>query len=155
ETIAIIGGGPAGATLGTLLAQKGYKTAIFHTDKRPPLIVGESLLPAVVPMLQKLGLEEEVKSFSTHKPGATVCLGVDEVITAIFRWGNAGLPNYSYNTPRDLFDTAVLRGAERAGAKVFHASAKVERADEADTVRLAPATLDATGGFLPAQPDFI
>ena len=54
ETIAIIGGGPAGATLGALLAQKGYKAGIFHTDKRPPLIVGESLLPAVVPMLRKL-----------------------------------------------------------------------------------------------------
>jgi flavin-dependent dehydrogenase len=155
ETVAIIGGGPAGATLGTLLAQKGYKTAIFHTDKRPPLIVGESLLPAVVPMLRKLGIEEEVKGFSTHKPGATVCLNVDEVITAFFRWADGTLPDYAYNTPRDLFDAAVLRAAERAGVAVFRASAKVERGDGADSVRLTAETLETTGGFFSGQPDYI
>jgi flavin-dependent dehydrogenase len=155
ETIAILGGGPAGATLAILLAQKGYKTAIFHTDKRPPLIVGESLLPAVVPMLRKLGIEDEVKAFSTHKPGATVCLNVDEIISAFFRWADGKLPDYAYNTPRDLFDAAVLKAAVRAGAAVFRTSAKVERGDEPDSVRLAPETIDATGGFLASQPDLI
>jgi flavin-dependent dehydrogenase len=155
ETIAILGGGPAGATLATLLAQKGYKTAVFHTDKRPPLIVGESLLPAVVPMLRKLGVEDEVKAFSTHKPGATVCLNVDEVISAFFRWADGTLPDYAYNTPRDLFDAAVLRAAERAGAAIFRTSAKVERGENADSVRLTAETLEATGGFFGGQPDLI
>src|SRR5579872_686866 len=108
KSIAIIGGGPAGAALGTLLAQKGYQVGIFHTDKRPPLIVGESLLPATVPMIRKLGIEEEVKKFSVHKPGATVCLAVDEVISAFFIWADGRLPDYAYNTQRDLFDRAIL-----------------------------------------------
>lgn len=74
KTVAIIGGGPAGGTLGALLAKSGYKVRIFHTDKRPPIIVGESLLPAVVPMLRTLGIEEEVKSFSVYKPQAPLDL---------------------------------------------------------------------------------
>ena len=155
KSIAIIGGGPAGATLGNLLAKQGYQVGIFHTDKRPPLIVGESLLPAVVPMLRKLGIEEEVKSFSVHKPGATVCLGVEEVISAFFVWADGRLPDYAYNTPRDLFDQAVLNSAERAGAKIFRTSAKLQRGPEPDTVELSPETLEAAGGFFAGKPDLI
>src|ERR1700678_706669 len=98
ETVAILGGGPAGAALGCLLAKKGVGVGIYHTDKRPPLIVGESLLPAVVPMLRELGVEDEVKKFSVHKPGATVCLSVTEVISAFFSWADGTLPDYAYNT---------------------------------------------------------
>ncbi|HSZ26075.1 MAG TPA: tryptophan 7-halogenase [Cytophagaceae bacterium] len=155
KTIAIIGGGPAGGTIGTLLAQKGYKVGIFHTDKRPPLIVGESLLPAVIPMLQKLGIEEEVKSFSVYKPGATVWLGHDEVITSFFSWADGRLPDYAYNTQRDLFDLAVLNASERAGAKIFRTPAKLEKGDLPNTVRFTKETLDKTEGFFKEQPDLI
>lgn len=155
RSIAIIGGGPTGATLATLLAKRGYQAAIFHSDKRPPLIVGESLLPAVVPMLRELGIEEEVKSFSVHKPGATVCLGLAEVITGGFIGAAGRLPPYAYNTPRDLFDQAVLSAAERAGAKVFHKSARLQRGRKPDTVELSAETLETAGGFFSGQPDLI
>jgi flavin-dependent dehydrogenase len=155
KSIAIIGGGPAGATLGTLLAQKGYQVGLFHTDKRPPLIVGESLLPATVPMIRKLGIEEEVKSFSVHKPGATVCLSVEEVISASFTWADGRLPAYAYNTQRDLFDLAILNAAERAGAKIFKTAAKVQKGDAPDSVELTPETLESTGGFFKGKPDLI
>jgi flavin-dependent dehydrogenase len=155
NSIAIVGGGPAGATLGNLLARKGYRVGIFHTDKRPPLIVGESLLPAVVPMLRTLGIEDEVKSFSVYKPGATVCLGVNEVISAFFSWADGRLPDYAYHTPRDRFDQCVLDSAEKAGAKIFRAAAKVQKGAEPDSVELTPETLEATGGFFTDQPDLI
>ena len=155
KSIAIIGGGPAGASLGTLLARRGYQVGIFHTDKRPPLIVGESLLPAVVPMLRTLGVEDEVKSFSVHKPGATVCLGLAEVITGGFNQAGGRLPAYAYNTPRDLFDQALLSAAERAGAKIIRKSAKLQRGKEADSVELSPEALESAGGFFVGRPDLI
>jgi len=132
RSFAIIGGGPAGAALGALLAREGHRVGIFHTDKRPPLIVGESLLPAVVPMLRRLGIEEKVASFSTYKPGATVCLTADEVISFKFSWADQKLPHYAYNTPRDLFDRTVLEAAASAGAKIFPFSAQVVKADAAN-----------------------
>ncbi|HEX4053263.1 MAG TPA: NAD(P)/FAD-dependent oxidoreductase [Tepidisphaeraceae bacterium] len=150
-----MGGGPAGACLGVLLAKQGCKTAIFHSDKRPPLIVGESLLPAVIPFLRKLGIEEEVKSFSVYKPGATICLNLKEVITAPFTFAEGKLPDYAYNAPRDLFDQAILNAAERAGAAIFRMTAKLEKGDEPDTVRLSEETLSRTGGFFDKQPDVI
>ncbi|HEY1923140.1 MAG TPA: NAD(P)/FAD-dependent oxidoreductase [Tepidisphaeraceae bacterium] len=155
KSVAIIGGGPAGATLGALLAHRGHRVGIFHTDKRPPLIVGESLLPAVVPMLRTLGIEDEVKSFSVHKPGATVCLSVDEVISAFFSWADGRLPYYAYNTQRDLFDQAVLNAAERAGAKIFKTAAKVQKGAAPESVELTPETLESSGGFFDQGPDLL
>jgi flavin-dependent dehydrogenase len=155
KTVAIVGGGPAGAALGHILARKNYKVGIFHTDKRPPLIVGESLLPAVIPMLLDLGIEEEVKTFSIYKPGATVCLKVDEIISAPFVNAKGKLPPYAYNTDRVLFDQAVLNSAERAGAKIFRFASKLEKGDQPHTVRLTKETLDRTDGFFSDAPDLI
>lgn len=155
QSIAILGGGPAGATLGALLAKKGLKVGIFHTDKRPPLIVGESLLPAVVPMLRALGVEEQVKAFSVYKPGATVCLQQAEIIPSSFCWAEGHLPDYSYNTPRDLFDAAILNAAREAGANVFHCTARLHKGDAINTVRLSRQTLADANGFFGDGPDFI
>ncbi len=155
KTIAIIGGGPAGASLATLLARQGHKIAIFQIDKRPPLIVGESLLPAVVPMLRELGIEDDVKSFSTFKPGATVCLTLKETIYAPFNTALGHLPHYAYNTPRDLFDAAVTKAAVKAGAKTFSFTAKLEKGEIPGSVRLAQETLDKTEGFLDRHPDLV
>ena len=69
NSVAIIGGGPSGCALATLLKRKGYKVAVFYLEKRPEIIVGESLVPAIIPMIRELGVEDEVKSYSTYKPG--------------------------------------------------------------------------------------
>lgn len=155
RSIAILGGGPAGATLGTVLAKKGLKVGIFHSDKRPPLIVGESLLPAVVPMLRTLGVEEQIRAFSVYKPGATVCLKQEEIIPSFFRSAEGRLPDYSYNTPRDLFDAALLNAARVAGATIFNFTARLQKGDAPATVRLSAQTLADTNGFFNDAPDFI
>jgi flavin-dependent dehydrogenase len=155
RSVAILGGGPAGATLGALLAKKGLKVGIFHSEKRPELIVGESLLPAVVPMLQTLGVEERVKAFSVHKPGATVCLQQQEIIPSFFRWARGRLPDYSYNTPRDLFDAAILNAAREAGATVFRLTARLQKGDAPTTVRLSDQTTRDINGFFDKGPDLI
>ena len=58
--VAIIGAGPAGATLATLLASEGTDVTLFDDGRRPELLVGESLIPALVPILQRLGVEPDV-----------------------------------------------------------------------------------------------
>src|SRR5882724_12739819 len=59
RTVAILGGGPVASSLGILLARQGVKVALLHLQKRAPLIVGESLVPAIIPMLRELGVEDE------------------------------------------------------------------------------------------------
>src|SRR5262249_7265866 len=71
HSVAILGIGPAASTLAILLARAQVRVAIYHRPKHAPLIIGESLVPAIIPMLQRLGMEDEVRAFSTYKPGAT------------------------------------------------------------------------------------
>ena len=52
KSVAIIGGGPSGCALATLLKRKGFTVAVFYLEKRPEIIVGESLVPAIIPMLR-------------------------------------------------------------------------------------------------------
>ena len=59
NSVAILGGGPAGSTLAALLARAGLDVTLFLRDKRPPIIVGESLVPSVVPYLRTLGVRSE------------------------------------------------------------------------------------------------
>ena len=72
KTVAILGGGPTACALGILLTRKGIKAAMFYVPKQATLIVGESTVPAIVPILRLLGVEDEVRGYSELKPGATV-----------------------------------------------------------------------------------
>src|SRR5579862_6039097 len=79
KTVGIIGSGPSGATLACLLAEKGIEVTIFDDGRRPDLVVGESLIPAIIPVLRRLGLEERAAAICQHKPGVTFTFGREEI----------------------------------------------------------------------------
>jgi len=156
ETVAILGGGPVASTLARLLARAGIRVAILHRPKCAALIVGESLVPAVIPMLQLLGVEEEVRSFSMFKPGAT--FNMSEAVNFSFffeQLRGADVARYAYNVPRDRFDDTLLDAARKAGVKVIETSVNLERVGGTDRVRLSRETVEATGGFFSDVPDLI
>lgn len=155
KTIAIIGGGPSGCSLATLLKRKGYKVAIFYLEKRPEIIVGESLVPAIIPFLRKLGVEDEVKTYSTYKPGASVWVNKDEEATSPFSFGGGGLPHYAYNVPRTKFDKTIFDLAVREGVTFFNHIAKLEKTRNADELKLSDDTITAINDFFSGQPDLI
>src|ERR1041385_3723752 len=98
--VAILGGGPVASTLATLLARTGRKVGLWHLPRRAPLLVGESLVPAIIPMLQVLGVEDEVRSFSTLKPGATFNLSHDVNFSFFFeQLRGPNIARYAYNVP--------------------------------------------------------
>jgi len=155
RSVAILGGGPVASTLATLLARQGVRAGIFYRPRRAPLLVGESLVPAIIPMLRLLGVENEVKSFSTLKPGATFNIGEAVNFHFSFSQLSGGMPRYAYNVPRDKFDDALLEVARKAGAKVFQTGAALEKIEGTDRVRLSQETVNAAGDFFPEPPDLI
>ncbi|MEZ5059468.1 MAG: tryptophan 7-halogenase, partial [Saprospiraceae bacterium] len=154
KTIAIIGGGPSGSTLATLLAKKGHKVGMYHLAKRPPLIVGESLLPSVIPVLRLLGVEDEIKAFSTFKPGATMCLGIDNNLPFGFNEAKTTL-SYAYNVPRDKFDEVILNAALKAGVKLIPHRGSVELDADTGRLNLHPDSIQAAKGFFDEGVDLI
>jgi len=155
KTVAILGGGPAASTLAILLCRAGLRVAIWHKPKAASLIVGESLVPAIIPMLQTLGLEDTVRAFSTLKPGATFNLSDELNFSFSFQQLTGATATYAYNVPREKFDDALLDAAKQAGASVFETPANLERVATTDRVQLSRATLDATAGFFTSNPDLV
>lgn len=148
----ILGAGPAGAVLGTLLAERGHKVVIFDDGRRPELIVGESLIPAVVPVLRRLGVEEKVADIGVFKPGASFVLSPENQIDFSFRAVTAcGLPPYAYNVPRDAFDRILVERTREAGVHFVTHRAGIERVG-ADEVHLTSETLTAAPILKGRQP---
>ena len=156
KTVAILGGGPSACTLAIMLARGGVKSAIYHVPKRAPLIVGESLVPAIIPMLRTLGVEDEVKTYSKLKPGATINISPENNFYFEFKNLRGGFPKYAYNVPRDKFDDTLLNAAKKAGVKIVEAAASVEKIPDADKVKLSDADIAAAPEiFNGQQPDLI
>ena len=57
----VIGGGPAGSTAATILAQKGRRVVLLEKEKFPRYHIGESLLPFGFFTLERLGVLDKIK----------------------------------------------------------------------------------------------
>ncbi|WP_411827555.1 NAD(P)/FAD-dependent oxidoreductase [Luteolibacter sp. AS25] len=132
DTVAIIGAGPAGCTLACLLAMRGINTVVFDDDKRPALLVGESLIPAVIPILRKLEIEDRVREFSVYKPGASFFHGGGSRLHFKFRDRGAKAPAYAYNVPRPEFDNLLRTRATELGVTFVGQRAKLLKSDHPD-----------------------
>jgi 2-polyprenyl-6-methoxyphenol hydroxylase-like FAD-dependent oxidoreductase len=60
--VAVIGGGPGGATLATFLARAGYRCVIFERDKFPRYHIGESLIPHTYGIFERLGFLQQLRA---------------------------------------------------------------------------------------------
>ncbi len=54
--VVVIGGGPAGSTISTLISQQGYRVELFEREHFPRFHIGESLIPETYWVLERLGM---------------------------------------------------------------------------------------------------
>jgi flavin-dependent dehydrogenase len=118
--VLVIGGGPAGATAAALLAERGYRVKLLEKARHPRFHIGESLLPANLPLLERLGVAEQVRAIGMEKWGAEFVSPWDGRRQE-FQFANAwdkSLP-LAYQVRRSEFDEILLRRAGALGAEVI------------------------------------
>ncbi len=146
DYVAIIGAGPAGCTLACLLAMRGMKPIVFDDEKRPDLLVGESLIPAAIPILRKIGIEDQIKEISSHKPGASFFHTEGLKINFSFQERNQQEPGYAYNVPRPQFDDIIKKRAQELGVQFIKSRVKISReSDSTQNLKIDQASLDLAG----------
>src|SRR5258708_16593670 len=114
--VLVVGGGPAGATVAALLAERGRHVVIVEKDRHPRFHIGESLLPLNLPLFERLGVAEAVARIGMPKYGVEFVSPWHDRTTR-FEFAQAwdkSLP-YSYQVRRSEFDHVLLRKAPAEG----------------------------------------
>jgi flavin-dependent dehydrogenase len=117
--VIVVGGGPAGSTAATLLARQGLRVTLLERARFPRDHIGESLLPASMPILDALGVLPKLEAEGYLKKwGATMVWGTTpEPWSWYFRETNQRFP-HAYQVWRPVFDQMLLENAAAAGAVV-------------------------------------
>ncbi len=117
--VLVVGGGPAGSAAATMLARKGWRVRLYERDRFPREHVGESLLPASMPVLAELGVLPAIEAAGfLPKYGATMVWGRDpDPWSWTFRESSPRYP-HAYQVVRAQFDAILLRNAAVHGADV-------------------------------------
>lgn len=121
--VVVVGGGPGGSTLATLVAMQGYRVILLEKEKFPRWQIGESLLPSTVHGVCRLtGVTDELaKAGFTKKRGGTQRWGANpEPWTFAFSVSQkmTGETSYAYQVERSKFDQILLDHARRMGVDV-------------------------------------
>jgi flavin-dependent dehydrogenase len=124
--VIVIGGGPAGATVSTLLAQKGFQVELYERDHFPRFHIGESMIPDTYFALKRTGLLEKMKTSRFVKKYSVQFINqYGKLSEPFYFWDNK--PHESSQTwqvVRSEFDKLNLDHARENGVHV-HEGARV------------------------------
>ena len=137
--VIVVGGGPGGSTLATLVAMQGHRVLLLESEFFPRYQIGESLLPSTVHGICRLtGVADELaKAGFPLKRGGT------------FKWGSSPEPwtfsfsvsprvasptSFAFQVERSKFDHILLNNARRAGVEVREGCSVSDVVDGAERV---------------------
>ncbi len=118
--VVVIGGGPAGATASTLIAQQGYHVELFERERFPRYHIGESLIPETYWVLKRLGMLDKMKASHFIKKYSVQFVNSTGKHSAPFYFHDNKPHECSqtWQIRRSEFDTMMLRNAENHGVRV-------------------------------------
>jgi flavin-dependent dehydrogenase len=158
--VLVMGGGPAGSTVATLLTRYGRKVILLEKAHHPRFHIGESLLPMNLPLFERLGVLEKVHTMGVFKPGADFEADNERGYnTFAFDRAIGNSPPHAYQVWRQDFDQMLFEHARATGAdaREGHEVVSVEqvdsrrshvevRVDDGSTYRITSRyVVDATG----------
>ena len=118
--VLVIGGGPAGSTTAARLVADGFDVVLLEKDRHPRFHIGESLLPMNMPLLEELGVMDQVAAIGMPKYGIEfVSPWHDHIVEFHFAkaWDKSN-PK-AFQVRRSEFDHVLLRNTATTGARVI------------------------------------
>src|ERR1041384_761235 len=116
----VIGGGPGGSTVATLLARAGKRVLVLEKEHFPRFHIGESLLPYNHLLFEELGvLPALIAAGFPRKLGAQFHLGnAAKSLKLIFSNGCFTRATAAFQVERSVFDHILLKHARTSGVEV-------------------------------------
>lgn len=118
--VVVVGGGPAGSTAATLLAQRGNRVALFDRERFPRFRIGESLMPATYDTLRRLDVLEHMKSSAFPKKYSVQFFSGSGRSTVPFYFDefDPAESSQTWQVDRLEFDAMLIDNARRHGVEV-------------------------------------
>src|SRR6185295_4092349 len=124
--VVVIGGGPAGATVSTLLAKHGRRVQLFERETFPRFHIGESLIPETYWVLQRLDMLPKMKASHFVQKYSVQFVSANGKLSAPFYfWDNKPHEcSQTWQVVRSEFDRMMLENAREHGV-VAHEGVRV------------------------------
>src|SRR5437588_1857172 len=118
--VVVIGGGPAGSTVSTLIAQRGYRVELFERERFPRFHIGESLIPETYWVLERLGMLDKMKrSHFVRKHSVQFVNAKGKLSAPFYFWDNKPHEcSQTWQVVRSEFDQMLLDNARAQGVAV-------------------------------------
>jgi flavin-dependent dehydrogenase len=120
----VVGGGPAGSTVASLVAEAGFSTLLLEREKMPRFHVGESLMPETYWTFKRLGILDKMKSsdFVRKLSVQFVSSSGAESEPFFFRRHDSRECSQTWQVERSKFDHMLFKLAEEKGAEAHDAT---------------------------------
>ncbi len=124
--VVVIGGGPAGSTASTLIAQHGVRVELFEREHFPRFHIGESLIPETYWVLERLKMLDKMKnSHFTKKYSVQFVNATGKLSAPFYFWDNKPHEcSQTWQVVRSEWDLMMLNNAREQGVSV-HEGARV------------------------------
>src|SRR4051794_20286036 len=115
--VIVVGGGPAGSTTSTLLAQHGFKVKLFEREHFPRFHIGESLIPETYWVLERLKMLDKLRASHFVKKYSVQFVNANGKLSAPFYfWDNKPHEcSQTWQVARSEFDQMMLNNAREHG----------------------------------------
>ena len=124
----VIGAGPAGAAAASILHKRSHSVLVLEKTDFPRFVIGESLLPRSMDLLDATGLLEDATHCGYLKKHGAAFLRGDEFSSFDFAEQYTKGWTWTWQVPRDDFDLGLTKTIQAMGIdlRFKHAVTKAE-----------------------------
>lgn len=126
--VVVIGGGPSGSSVATLIAQKGYRVQLFEREFFPRFHIGESLIPQTYWVIRRLGMLDKMKGSYFVKKYSVQFINQHGKLSEPFYFldHNPHESSQTWQVLRSDFDHRLLNNARDHGVEIFEGTRVLE-----------------------------